>query len=221
MYQIVMSKGPTPGKSFDLTGANVTIGRDINADIVINIPEVSRRHSQFRLDAGNYILEDLGSTNGTFVNGQRLTSPHRMRAGDTITLGEAVTLAFRSVGAPDPNATLIAPSSQAATMVLQDNADYPSAAPAGMYDQEDYEAQQPPSAAPPIYAGSLPPAGPMDYDLDMPAPEPKNRIWLFAGLGCLLMILIGCVAAAVLFDTMDMYCQPPFDTLLSFLYTCP
>lgn len=220
MYKIVMSKGPTPGKSFDLIGANVTIGRDINADIVINIPEVSRRHSQFRLDAGNYILEDLGSTNGTFVNGQRLTAPHRMRVGDTIMLGEAVNLTFRSSGPPDPNATMVASSSQVATMVVQDNVGYQSTDPAGMYELDSFEAPPPPAISPPIYAGSIPPS-PMDYGGDMAAPEAKNRTWLYAGLGCLLMVLIGCVAAAVLFDTMDMYCQPPFDTLFSFLYTCP
>jgi pSer/pThr/pTyr-binding forkhead associated (FHA) protein len=214
-YQVVMSKGPTPGKFFNLSGSNVTIGRDINADIVINIPEVSRRHAQFRLEGGSYILEDLGSTNGTFVNGQRLTTPHRMRDGETIMLGEAVVLMFRTSGPPDPNATIVESSSQVATMLVDDQVDFPSADPADMYAPDQYQAPPPPA-----YAGQVPP-GPMDYGAERTSDGGPSRTWLYAGIGCLLIILIGCVGVAVLFDTMDMYCQPPFDSLFSFLYTCP
>jgi predicted component of type VI protein secretion system len=216
-YQVVMSKGPTPGKIFNLGGSNITIGRDINVEIVINIPEISRRHAQLRLEGGVYYLEDLGSTNGTFVNGQRLTAPHRMREGETIMLGEAVTLAFRVSGQPDPNATIIASSSQASTMVAGGQPDYQPFAPGKTYKVDEFE-------APPPFAGPVQvPAQyvPADYGAE-PAPgESSKRTWLFAGIGCLLILVIGCVAAAVLFDTMDMYCQPPFDNLFNWLYTCP
>jgi predicted component of type VI protein secretion system len=203
-YQVVMTKGPAPGKFFNLSGPNVTIGRDINADIVINIPEVSRRHAQFRLEGGVYLLEDLGSTNGTFVDGQRLTMPHRMRDGETITLGEAVTLMFRSSGPADPNATVAVPSNQAATMVASDPADFSSSDPADMYASDPYSAP-----------------APMDFGVETPKEVSSSRTWLYAGLGCLLILLVGCVGVAVLFDAMNMYCQPPFDSLFSFLYTCP
>jgi predicted component of type VI protein secretion system len=223
-YKIVMSKGPTPGKTYDLTGTNITIGRDINAEIVITIPEVSRRHSRLRLEAGRYMLEDLGSTNGTFVNGQRLTTPHLMRAGDTIMLGEAVTLMFEG-GAYDPNDTVMSSSSQSATMVAHDSPmGLPPIDPEPIYVHDQAAAPLPQAAqrplAPPEFSGQVP-VGPMDYGAEMPVEEPKNRIWLWAGVGCLVVILCGCVAGAILFDMMDMYCQEPFDSLLSFLYTCP
>lgn len=218
-YQVVMSKGPTPGKVYNLSGVNITIGRDINSEIVINIPEVSRRHAQFRMEGGGYYLEDLGSTNGTFVNGQRLDRPHRMRDGETIMLGEAVTLTFQVSGPRDPNATIIASSSQAATMVAGDQEDYESYAPGSTYRVDEFDA--PPPYAGPVEYPSQFPASPGDYGAEYGERESPNRTWLYAGIGCVLILVIGCVAAAVLFDTLNLYCQSPFDNLFSFLYTCP
>jgi hypothetical protein len=61
----------------------------------------------------------------------------------------------------------------------------------------------------------------MDYGADISyEEEPKSRTWLYAGIGCLAVILVGCVVIAFLFDYMDMYCEPPFDSLFSFLYDC-
>jgi pSer/pThr/pTyr-binding forkhead associated (FHA) protein len=217
-YQLFMNKGPTPGKVYDLTGSVITLGRDLNADIVINIPDVSRRHAQFRLEAGVFMLEDVGSTNGTFVNGQRLSSPQRLRNRDTIMLGEAISLVF-SGGASDPNATVVAPSNQAATMVAKDTLDLPPLAPANIYMDDPLAVPPPPPLATPPFLGTVP-AGSMDYGSDMPLDKSKNRTWLWAGLGCVAVIVIGCIAGALLFDMMDMYCQPPFESLFSFLYDC-
>lgn len=61
------------------------IGRDLTNDIVINDAEISRRHARLISQAGGYVLEDLGSTNGTFINGQRLASPYILRPGETVT----------------------------------------------------------------------------------------------------------------------------------------
>ncbi len=219
-YQVVMSKGPHQGKIYNLSGTNITIGRDFNADIVINIPEVSRRHAQFRMEGGVYFLEDLGSTNGTFVNGQRLSTPHRMHNGETIMLGEAVTFNYRVVGPADPNATIVASSSQEATMVVGDQADYESFAPGGTYKIDDFEIP-PPIPGTPEYSNQYQEVPPVDYGTDYETAKSPNRTWLFAGLGCILILILGCVAAAIIFDTMDMYCQPPFETLFDFLYTCP
>ncbi len=238
-YQLVMRAGPTPGKVFELQGNEVTVGRDIHADFVINIPEVSRRHSRFRLDAGGYAVEDLGSTNGTFVNGQRISGPQRLRAGDSVQLGDAVTLQF-SGGDFDFDATVVSSSSNASTVVSQPQQPaqqpYQAARPnaaghaATMY-AHDPIAQPPQSGGPgtpapqftsePAYAGQVPAGPAMAFGEEYPEDEEKNRTWLWAGVGCLVVILCGCVAGAIVFDMMNMYCQPPFDSLLSFLYTCP
>lgn len=228
-YQIVMSAGPTPGKIFELTQTDTTIGRDIHAGIVINVPEISRRHARFRREPGTYSLEDLGSTNGTFVNGQRLTAPYLLRSGDTIMLGEAVALVFEG-GGFDPNATVVSSPGQVGTVAASGPAAMTPSKDATMYAHDPLVApptprpmQALPITPPPVtpaFSRQVP-AGPADFGEVLTVEEPKNRTWLWAGLGCLVVILCGCVAGAILFDMMDMYCQPPFDSLLSVLYTCP
>jgi predicted component of type VI protein secretion system len=105
-YQIVIRSGPKPGTVYPLEGAQVTIGRDASNAISINDAEVSRRHSSLTAQGGKFILEDLGSTNGTFVNGQRISGPHVLKPGEIISLGEKIVLAFEAVTF-DPNATMM------------------------------------------------------------------------------------------------------------------
>jgi predicted component of type VI protein secretion system len=107
-FQLVMRSGPTPGKVFPLKEDEVFIGRDVGNNIVINDAEISRRHARLAIQAGGFILEDLGSTNGTAVNGDRLTSRHVMRVGEVISLGEHVALVFEAV-ADDKEATVVGP----------------------------------------------------------------------------------------------------------------
>jgi len=73
-FQFVMRSGPTPGATFSLEGDQLTIGRDSSSGVAINDAEISRKHARLTFQGGKYVIEDLGSTNGTFVNGQRLVS---------------------------------------------------------------------------------------------------------------------------------------------------
>jgi pSer/pThr/pTyr-binding forkhead associated (FHA) protein len=68
--QLVTRTGPNPGKTFSLNKPEMYIGRDISNDIVINDAEVSRKHVRLTVQGERYVIEDLGSTNGTFINGQ-------------------------------------------------------------------------------------------------------------------------------------------------------
>ena len=97
-YQLVMRQGPNPGKVFELSGTEAVIGRDISNQITVNDAEVSRRHTRLEFQGGGFIVEDLGSTNGTFVNGRRLTGPHSLRPGETIRLGETVSFTYELLG---------------------------------------------------------------------------------------------------------------------------
>ena len=99
-FRLVMRRGPSPNQVYDLNKDNMTIGRDITNDIVINDPEVSRHHLRFTRGGGGFTLEDLGSTNGTFINGQRMTGARPLRPGDMIGLGETVTLAYETMASP-------------------------------------------------------------------------------------------------------------------------
>ncbi len=93
-YRLVVKAGPNPGTAFDLTKEVTLMGRDVTNDISLGDPEVSRQHARLTRTPGGYVLEDLGSTNGSFVNGERLVAPRVLASGDLLGLGENVTLSF-------------------------------------------------------------------------------------------------------------------------------
>ncbi len=79
----------------------LTVGRDPANDLVIEHRLVSRRHARFEKDeTGFYYVRDLDSTNGTFVNGQRIQGTHLLRNNDEVWIGDTV-IVFR-----DPEATM-------------------------------------------------------------------------------------------------------------------
>ena len=79
------------GSVIMLTGIETAVGRASGNDLVINAAEVSREHARLRRDANTLEVRDLGSRNGTWVNGVRI-STHRARSGDEIAFG---TLRYR------------------------------------------------------------------------------------------------------------------------------
>ncbi len=66
----------------------VIVGRSPGADIVIGASYVSGRHARFSLMGQNLFVEDLGSTNGTAVNGKRISEPAALRNGDVVNVGD-------------------------------------------------------------------------------------------------------------------------------------
>lgn len=85
---ITVAEGPRElrGVTLLLSGP-IVIGRSADADLVIADDFVSSIHAKLLPDGDGAILEDLGSTNGTLMNGQPVTRPMRMREGDVIDLG--------------------------------------------------------------------------------------------------------------------------------------
>lgn len=112
-YQLIMRSGPTPGAAYTLEGDQITIGRDSTNGITINDAEISRRHARLTFQGGKYILEDLGSTNGTFVNGQRLAGPRVLKSGEVVSFGEQIVLVFEASNL-DAGATVVSPRAASA-----------------------------------------------------------------------------------------------------------
>jgi hypothetical protein len=172
-FRLIVRRGPQPSQVYELTKEIVTVGRDITNEIVINDPEVSRHHLRLTRGASGFTVEDLGSTNGTFVNGQRLTGARLLRSGELIGLGETVTLSYEVVQGAGAASTLPGVSADPGRYVpppgVQPNIPPPYAPPASQ--PPGYVPFAPPSQ---IGAQSPPPAGaPPAAARYAAAPEPR------------------------------------------------
>ncbi len=175
--RLVMTRGPQPGQTFLLDQDQVTLGRDPGNAIVINDPQVSRQHARITRQGDLMVIEDAGSTNGTFVDGMRLTGAHTLSNGDVIGLGDLVTLTHYGHGADIPATESFAgqPTAQAMPPTHK---------------------LAPEPGQPPVYTPPPPPA----YAA---APEPmpsipaadedgsKTRLWIGCGCAALLLACIG------------------------------
>ncbi len=88
-WTLSVERGPKElrGVSIVVRGP-VIVGRSPGADIVIGAGYVSGRHARFSLMGQNLFVEDLGSTNGTAVNGELIAAPTALRSGDTVNVGD-------------------------------------------------------------------------------------------------------------------------------------
>lgn len=92
---LIVERGPIPPQSISLEQDQLSVGRSNANDLVMADPEVSRKHARLlRDEAGGYGIEDLGSTNGTFVNGERISHLTALQNGDAIELGDTVRLRY-------------------------------------------------------------------------------------------------------------------------------
>ena len=89
MPTLTVIQGPDHGRTFDLDGATSVIGRDPACDVALRDPGVSRHHARLELLSGRQILKDLGSSNGTFVNGVRVAEAS-IQPGDQIRVGNTL-----------------------------------------------------------------------------------------------------------------------------------
>jgi hypothetical protein len=224
-FRLVLLSGSGAGTEYPLEKSEIFLGRDLSNDVVINDPEVSRQHARLVLSGNTFAMEDRGSTNGTFLRGQRLSGPVLLNPGEIITIGEKVTLRFEA--APiDPNATVAAfrrPAAEPSAPVSQPfvpqqpvvphvPAQQPVSQP---YVPQQYVAPQP---AAPQYVPQQPAAP--QYVQPQPvqrayapapayqAPEvPKKKSgWLVALLVVVGVLLIFCIIPWVLIEITDSYC---------------
>jgi hypothetical protein len=175
-----MQRGGTPGKIYPITAAEMFMGRDITNDIVLNDAEVSRRHVRLLVQSDQYVLEDLGSTNGTFVNGERLSAPYDLHVGDVVQMGDNVQLVFqlRTVGGDQ-------------TIVKPAQAQAPAA----------------PDEYAPAYAGKVA-AGPYE-EVGTPEDGTRQRTLMLAGCGSILVLACVIVPLAALWyiDANMLWCD--------------
>ena len=79
--------GSSAGRAIQVTGEPLVIGRAAEADVRLDDPQLSRLHARLADVAGRLVIHDLGSTNGTFVNGRQIRAPTPVKPGDVIWAG--------------------------------------------------------------------------------------------------------------------------------------
>jgi pSer/pThr/pTyr-binding forkhead associated (FHA) protein len=85
-YALVVQRGPRTGMTYVLPAGNTTVGRHPESDIFLNDVTVSRQHCRFVITDDGLIVEDSGSTNGTYVNDARVDKA-TLEAGDEVLVG--------------------------------------------------------------------------------------------------------------------------------------
>jgi len=87
---LVVTAGALKGTSLDLTQQQITLGRANDATLVLNDDYASSRHARIFPQDGQWIVEDLGSTNGTYLDRQKVTRPMPVPLGVPIRIGKTV-----------------------------------------------------------------------------------------------------------------------------------
>jgi predicted component of type VI protein secretion system len=195
---LVVERGPVPATQFPLQGEQVTIGRSAGNDLVLADPEVSRRHMRVVRRVEGFAVEDTGSTNGTFVNGQRITHLTMLQDGDTIDLGDTVRLRFLSMDAevqPD--------TSEKPTQAMSSLYHYEVPAYAKDADQvRKVWAPAPSTAAQEAQDWIVPPAYPTE--------RPRRGRGVLVGCGLFIAFILVCAGTFLILDAYDqgrlLYC---------------
>lgn len=218
-----LQHGPQPNLRHNLEKEQTTIGRSAGNELVLVDPEVSRRHARVVRKSGYFAIEDLGSTNGTFVNGQRINRLTALAHGDIIDLGDTVRLRYEITGpveAPGGTSGIVAPAQPQATGPV------PAPQPAAAAQPASAPAAKP---APVAAATSQPAARP-----GTPPPPPAKRSGMqtfLLGCGFLVALIFACALTFAILDTYQqgrlLYCgpiRPVFEFLLGpfgFAPLCP
>ncbi len=247
-FRLVVRRGPQPNQAFEISKEMTTLGRDITNDIVLNDRETSRHHLRLMRSGDTMTIEDLGSTNGTFVNGKRVSGVTSLQNGDMIGLGETVTMALEaySVQQAAPPSAPPAPTPPPQEPVPQPEPTYTppteyglqgTPPPADPYAPEAYPQQQPPApqqqpgyyAQPPAgYAN--PPAPPQQYpgyDYDPYAVREESSgasPWLILGCFVFFVLVFVCFAgiALTIIDVLNLWCDVPIvkDVVFALNFGC-
>src|SRR5437867_3410746 len=99
MAQLVVVEGKKPGGAVEVGQTPLAVGRLSSCELPIDEPQASRRHFEVSRREGAVWVKDLGSTNGTFLNDERLEGEAKLRDGDRLRVG-ATVVAFEASAPP-------------------------------------------------------------------------------------------------------------------------
>jgi hypothetical protein len=191
---LVVTEGPNAGARYEVTG-ELVLGRE-NVDVILEDDEVSRRHAAVRPVEGALEVEDLGSTNGTFVDDVAIDAPARIPAGGSFRIGN-LTLTVESESPKTAVAAREPEGAPPAEPPVAPPSEPSPAAPLAPQPTEPIAAAPPPPPPPPAYAP--PPPGAPPYQ-PVPAGGAQGTRWRR-----LVLTLVGAalMAGAVFGDWFD------------------
>ena len=173
-------------KEYPFLKDSISIGRADDNTIVIDNLAVSSYHARIDRAGTDFLLTDLQSTNGTFVNGSRLVGPYILRAGETVTLGENTNLVYE---VEDPDATMAAFSPSATYQAP------PESQPGPVMVEEPPDNE---------FSGKIP-----DYGESLaPRKKKKLSVWFVLLIIFLLFLFILCTALIII-EVFNLYCYFP------------
>lgn len=195
--RLVVQRGPQPNQTFDLLDETISIGRSPANTISIADPEISRKHAQIIWQGDGYALEDLGSTNGSFVNKRRIMGSTPLHHGDVIELGEAISLLY-----------LVEPA-EAITVITESEMDT-GPLPVPVRRSAPEPINQPPVEPDPQHYEPVPVPVPETVEETPRGFSCQQQILL--GCGAIILMLFCCVATLYFLDAYDqgrlLYCGP-------------
>lgn len=204
--RLIIQQGPNANDEYPLNQPITRLGRGTNNELIFKDPELSRQHAQIINRDGIYYLDDLGSTNGTFLNQQRVAGTMALQDGDQIRLGETIFLRF--VDAFIAQEPFEVEHDTLPDQRLITEQDTP---PRGLppIPEPVRPAEEPYSS--PDYNDPQPYEDEVVYEELPPQPtRPRRRILI--GCGCLLLALFICTATLFFLDTYQqgrlLYCGP-------------
>jgi pSer/pThr/pTyr-binding forkhead associated (FHA) protein len=195
-YQLVIRSGAGAGKVFPLEKSEMHVGRDVTNELVISDEKVSRRHARLYTEGDQYVVEDLGSTNGTFINGARLSGPHLLRVGEQITFGETSIVSYERID-QDPNATVMSTISASPSTVQAPKVEASVPKPSVSQKQSSQ------------YISSQVPLAREDFEASVPksTPRKKSNTPIIIILIILVLFICLCAAAFWMIDSNNLYCS--------------
>ncbi len=104
IHQLIVRRGPKQGHVYELHLPIVNVGRDPMSDINLSDPEISRQHARLIRTGDGYQLQDLNSTNGTYLNGKKIENEAvNLQPGQEVMMGSGVVLLYQVMAEePDP-----------------------------------------------------------------------------------------------------------------------
>ncbi len=205
LHRLVVVNGLNLGEDYILQDMHCTIGRASDNVIAVNSPSVSRYHARVVLTLNGPQVEDLNSTNGTFVNEQEVTRPVTLRPGDMLALADAMTLRYDLEEEADAATVYMDGGGYGGATVVETSASPQAPFAAPSYTPPAMEYTPPPAQQQPAYNEVqfddpspvyTPPEGVAPEGLPELEEKPKRSRWVYIVIGVLVLLICLCVGAA-------------------------